>query len=480
MLAETERLAKVISTLRGAAEQLEELKDNDSDAPDRKPDKHLDDKHSDKPRPSAARVIDTYFEGRYQQYGEYEGFGELIVKKAEDTGLKLPLACALVEQESGGRNVFGCDAGGPFCHDPVTRERVKHIVDGGKFRHGMQGIGLTQITWWEFVLKAEKLGGAHLPANQLQVGFALMADYVKSFPFKEALGAYNAGPQSRGLGIQNGYAAEVAAKHEAWAHRLKDAVSPDHDKPDHDKPGLDKPDRPEPSAYQVRVGPFDTKREAQAFADEAEAIAPGTRAVLAELGDVDRGHKPDHDKPHEPDAVRRARKAANFGKEHLLGIAYGDGWKPGTWPAGPPLYSRCDPKEHTLRYIRNHEMICSALINILRAHMFDLPAIGRKQGDAYPGGTAAIGRRWARMKGARPYSPHREVPDFWVLYSPYQGEALKLQGHVGIKLPGNKVLEGRLPQSSANRGVNEVHRLMIDLCGTGWTTIIPPEIWTQA
>jgi hypothetical protein len=30
------------------------------------------------------------------------------------------LACALVEQESGGANVFGCDKGAPFCHQEVT------------------------------------------------------------------------------------------------------------------------------------------------------------------------------------------------------------------------------------------------------------------------------------------------------------------------------------------------------------------------
>jgi hypothetical protein len=507
MGTETVRLGKVIRTLQDAVEQLEEMGDDGRDGPGHKHDNHPGDEHQggkhqggkdqggkdpDNPRVRAARIIDEYFDERYEQYGEYEDFGDLIVKKADDAGIGLPLACALVEQESGGRNVFGCDEGAPYCHKPVTRDRVEHIVDGGRFGHGMQGIGLTQITWKDFVLEAQKLGGAHLPANQLQVGFELMADYLERYPFRQALGAYNAGPENRGLGIHNGYAPDVAEKREAWARRLEDVAGPDSDAANHGGSDSDEPDRPAPGVYRVRVGPFDTRREAKEFADDAEAMARGTRAVLLEPRDVEGGRKPDRphperprperprpDRPHEQDAIRRAKKAANWGKEHLLGIEYGHGWKPGTWPPGPPLYSRCNPKKHTLRYIRNHEMICTGLINVVRAHVLDLPAIGRAQDDPAPGGTAAIGRKWARMKGSRPFSPHHEVPDFWVLYSPFQGNDLKLQGHVGIKLPGNRVLEGRVPHSSANRHVNEVHQHMINICGTGWTVAISPEIWTR-
>ena len=42
---------------------------------------------------------------------ELNGYGEVIFREAQRAGLDLDLACALVEQESGGRNIFGCDFG---------------------------------------------------------------------------------------------------------------------------------------------------------------------------------------------------------------------------------------------------------------------------------------------------------------------------------------------------------------------------------
>jgi hypothetical protein len=57
--------------------------------------------------------------------------GQIIVEEAESAGLAL--ACALVEQESGGRNIFGCDLSlvddrPPYCHHQVTRERVQKLI----------------------------------------------------------------------------------------------------------------------------------------------------------------------------------------------------------------------------------------------------------------------------------------------------------------------------------------------------------------
>ncbi|MDP9479523.1 MAG: hypothetical protein M3R38_28280 [Actinomycetota bacterium] len=153
------------------------------------------------------------------------GHGAVIVAEAKAAGLDLALACALVEQESEGRNVFGCDHGDvgdrpPYCHQPVTPGRVQLLRDNGNYRHGMNGVGLTQLTWWEFVEQAEMMGGAHLPRFQCRVGFRLLKSYLDRYPYLEALGAYNAGAERRRIGVENGYAGAVAAKHKTWKERL--------------------------------------------------------------------------------------------------------------------------------------------------------------------------------------------------------------------------------------------------------------------
>ena len=128
------------------------------------------------------------------------GMGRVIVDEARRADLHVDLACALVEQESDGFNVFGGDYGDvgdkpPFYHQPVTKARVQALRTGGSYRHGMNGVGLTQLTWWEFVEKAEKMGGAHLPAIQCRVGFGDLVSMldVEGFGYMEALGATTRG-----------------------------------------------------------------------------------------------------------------------------------------------------------------------------------------------------------------------------------------------------------------------------------------------
>lgn len=167
------------------------------------------------------------------------GQGKVIVDEAEETGLGLTLACALVEQESGGQNIFGCDHGPvgdkpPFCHQPVTKQRVQQLRARGTYKYGMNGIGLCQITWWSFVERAEHLGGAHLPKNQCRVGFRLLAEYLSKYPYLSAIGAYNAGETNRNN--VPAYSNSVAAKHEAWKKRLEIVPAPDPEPDPEPKP----------------------------------------------------------------------------------------------------------------------------------------------------------------------------------------------------------------------------------------------------
>lgn len=101
------------------------------------------------------------------------GHGQVIVEEANSEGLDLALACAMVEQESNGRNIFGCDLGPiddrpPYCHQEVTEDRVQKLIESPF----MNGVGLTQLTWFTFVEDAEREGGAHEPRFQCRVSCA--------------------------------------------------------------------------------------------------------------------------------------------------------------------------------------------------------------------------------------------------------------------------------------------------------------------
>ena len=169
-----------------------------------------------------------FFSNNYADWGKYEPVGEEIVEEAKGEGLDLALACAMIEKESAGRNIFGCDGGTgvgdqpPYCWQTVTKRRVQALIQSPH----MNGVGLTQITWWEFVDQAEKEGGAHLPRYQCRIGFRVLKDLVDKYDYLEALGGYNAGEYNRWLGVQNGYAGDVAAKQAAWRLRLKDETDP--------------------------------------------------------------------------------------------------------------------------------------------------------------------------------------------------------------------------------------------------------------
>lgn len=170
-------------------------------------------------------------------------------------------------------------------------------------------------------------------------------------------------------------------------------------------------------------------------------------------------------------------KAIAFGCE-LVGTPYGTGWEEGTWPDLSPLYARIKQSDPS-SYYRKYPVVCSGLINVVRYEVFGLPAVGRAQGDPYPGGTAAIGRTLARMAGSKPYPPVENTPRGWLVFSPYLGPQLALQGHVGIALGDGRVLEARVPTVSDDRTEDEGSRALVAGGGRPYTTIIPPSVWAK-
>lgn len=175
-------------------------------------------------RKDSIEVAHRYFGGRAAYGIPYQAEdGVMVARVADEVGMDLALAYAVVEQESFGRRVLGCDHGNvgdrpPYCNQEATRERVVRIMDGGKFGHGMNGIGLPQMTWWEFVLRAEKLGGAHIVRNQLLVCLGDLTQMLGNHTYEEALGRYNAGGGWRN--VVGTYVSQVGTKHQAWKKRL--------------------------------------------------------------------------------------------------------------------------------------------------------------------------------------------------------------------------------------------------------------------
>jgi hypothetical protein len=148
--------------------------------------------------------------------------GTVIVEEAEKAGLELALACALVEQESGGRNIFGCDhqiehpTEPPYCHVRVTSERVQGLLFHIERYGESNGVGLVQLTAPELIKRAEALGGAHKPRNQLRVGFGHLVYLMDLLGYRKGIGAYNGGP---GNPIMS-YAWDVLEKRNEWRRRL--------------------------------------------------------------------------------------------------------------------------------------------------------------------------------------------------------------------------------------------------------------------
>lgn len=137
-----------------------------------------------------------------------------ISREARHEGLDKPLAYALCEQESAFHNIFGCDwgSGVAFCHEGVTKDKVQRLLAGGK----PNGVGLTQLTSFGFVVAANDMGGAWKQKWQCREGFRVLHGLIQQLGKFKGIGAYNGGP---GNPIDS-YAREVEAKERVWKDRL--------------------------------------------------------------------------------------------------------------------------------------------------------------------------------------------------------------------------------------------------------------------
>ena len=151
---------------------------------------------------------------------------DAAAKACRRAGLPFWVACALLEKESGGRNIFGHDKGGAGPHgQPVTRanfEAFYREVLGGATSNG---VGPCQITWAGSVKGGERDGGYFAqmlgmdlapwkPLDNMVFGFALIRKHYNRLgdSWQKAGAAYNG---------RESYGADFLAKVIGWNDRLK-------------------------------------------------------------------------------------------------------------------------------------------------------------------------------------------------------------------------------------------------------------------
>ena len=140
-----------------------------------------------------------------------------VLEAVATTKLPLSYALALIEKETGGRNVYGHD----HVRNPapkggkVTARNYAAYKKARKAGMGMQGVGPTQLTWFEYQDHADKLGGAWRPYPNMVVGFALLGSHIKRLGKEKGAAAYN------GTGdAADAYGRDFVRKQEAWHRRV--------------------------------------------------------------------------------------------------------------------------------------------------------------------------------------------------------------------------------------------------------------------
>lgn len=142
--------------------------------------------------------------------------------EARRAGLGPAAAIALIEQESGFRNVYGHDptgnhVGAGLVTEANYRDYKRKRDRGCKGCGGMQGVGPAQLTWWEYQDKADKLGGAWIPRNNIRVAMELLAPLVKKHGLRKALAIYNGGTTHPNFN----YADQVLERRAKWRKLFK-------------------------------------------------------------------------------------------------------------------------------------------------------------------------------------------------------------------------------------------------------------------
>lgn len=153
-------------------------------------------------------------------------YGTRIAMEADRFNIPVSVLLAVVEQETGFRNVFGHDKkanGSPsgipkrWMGTKVTRGKYRWYKFGRRFR-GNQGVGPMQLTYPGYQDEADRDGGAWKPEVNIATGAVILKKIHNQYhSWESAYAVYNAGSVNA-QGRQ--YAAEVTAKQHKWHQNL--------------------------------------------------------------------------------------------------------------------------------------------------------------------------------------------------------------------------------------------------------------------
>jgi uncharacterized protein YcbK (DUF882 family) len=151
---------------------------------------------------------------------------EVVIEEAKREGVRLSLACALLEKESaGGKNVFGHDRGTIFAGaGTVTRDKYtdyKRQRDANPRNRRMQGVGPAQLTWWELQNQADAEGGCWQPRYNIRIGLRHLDDLMRRHGEPDGIRRYN----GEGSAAE-AYSRDVRARARRWHEILAGARPP--------------------------------------------------------------------------------------------------------------------------------------------------------------------------------------------------------------------------------------------------------------
>lgn len=166
---------------------------------------------------------------------------DLIVQAASATGVPLAIAAAMIQKETGGKNIYGHDAGGVYstltgpvvvggivyekgADIPVTSlnfvEFLRLVTAGEK----SNGVGPAQITYAGYFKQAPDYPFWDALAN-IRFGLTILADYLdddfSDSSISSAGARYNGGTTPNGTALA--YGADLLAQTKIWRARLAGA-----------------------------------------------------------------------------------------------------------------------------------------------------------------------------------------------------------------------------------------------------------------
>jgi hypothetical protein len=148
-----------------------------------------------------------------------------VIEYAAAAGLDLAAACTMLELESsGGHNVWGHDAvptGGLYVKGAEVTQTEYLAYKARRAELGCQGVGPCQLTYYALQDRADDLGGCWIWENNVQVGFGVLANNIRTLGLHDGFMRYNgSGPAAQA------YAAKAMARYETWQSRFADTPPP--------------------------------------------------------------------------------------------------------------------------------------------------------------------------------------------------------------------------------------------------------------